>query len=92
MEIEYDSQKAKSNFRKHGVSFDEAVTALYDPLALVQEDIDSIGENRWVLIGLNNCADLLTVVYTLRENKGKKEVIRLISARKATRKEVKYYA
>jgi uncharacterized DUF497 family protein len=92
MEIEYDSQKAKSNFRKHGVSFDEAVTALYDPLALVQEDIDSIGENRWVLIGLNSCADLLTVVYTLRENKGKKEVIRLISARKATRKEVKYYA
>ena len=92
MEIEYDSQKAKSNFRKHGVSFDEAVTALYDPLALVKEDTDSIGENRWVLIGLNSFADLLTIVYTLRENKGKKEIIRLISARKATRKEVKYYA
>ena len=92
MEIEYDSQKEKLNFRKHGVSFDEAVTALYDPLALVQEDTDSIGENRWVLIGLNSYADLLTVVYTLREDESEKEIIRLISARKATRKEAGYYA
>lgn len=92
MEIEYDSQKAKSNFRKHGVSFDDAVTALYDPHALVQEDTDSKGESRWVLIGLNSCADLLTIVYTLREDEGQEEIIRLISARKATRKEANYYA
>ena len=46
MEIEYDSKKAKSNLIKHGVSFEEAVTALYDPMALVLEDKDSIDENR----------------------------------------------
>lgn len=88
MDIEYESRKAKSNLVKHGVSFEEAATALHDPLALVQEDNDSINENRWVLIGLSNQANLLTVIYTLRDE----EVIRLISARKATRREAKYYA
>ncbi len=88
MEIEYDPHKAESNLKKHGVSFDEATTALYDPMALVQEDIDSVGESRWILIGLSSKAKLLTVVYALRNE----ENIRLISARKATRKEVKYYA
>jgi uncharacterized DUF497 family protein len=88
MEIEYDPQKAKSNLKKHGVSFEEAVTALYDPLALVQEDVDSAGENRWVFIGLSQESNLLTVIYTLRNE----EVIRFISARKATRSEAKYYA
>jgi uncharacterized DUF497 family protein len=88
MEIEYDPQKAKSNLIKHGVSFKEAETALYDPMALVQEDIHAISENRWVLIGLSNQANLLTIIYTLRNE----ETIRLISARKSTRKEVNYYA
>ena len=88
MEIEYDPEKAKSNLTKHGVSFEEAATALYDPMALAQEDTDSIGENRWIFIGLSAQTNLLTVVYTLREE----EVIRIISARKATRKEAKYYA
>ena len=88
MEIEYDPYKAETNLKKHGVSFDEATTALYDPMALVQEDMDSIDESRWILIGLSRKANLLTVVYTLRDE----EIIRLISARKATRKEVNYYA
>jgi len=88
MEIEYDPQKAKSNLTKHGVSFEEAVTALYDPLALAQEDTDSTGENRWIFIGLSSQTNLLTIVYTLREE----DIIRIISARKATRKEAKYYA
>lgn len=88
MEIEYDSQKAKSNLAKHAISFEEAATALHDPLALVQEDRDVAYENRWVLIGLSKQANLLTVVYTLRGE----DVIRLISARKATRREEKYYA
>jgi len=88
MEIEYDPEKAKSNLKKHGVSFEEAATALYDPMALVQEDTDSIGENRWVFIGLSAQTNLLTVVYAVREE----EIIRIISARKATSKEAKYYA
>jgi uncharacterized DUF497 family protein len=87
MEIEFDPNKASSNFTKHGISFKEASTALLDSLALVQEDPDADGENRWVLIGMSNQARLLTVVYTLRN-----ECIRLISARKATKNEAKNYA
>ena len=89
MEIEFDPIKAASNIKKHGISFNEAATALFDSNALVQEDISSEGEHRWVLIGMSNQARLLTVVYTLRDEE---ERIRIISARKATRKEVNYYA
>ena len=56
-------------------------------MALAQEDPDVEGEARWVLVGSSARARLLTVVYTLRGE----ESIRLISARKATRKEAKYY-
>ena len=88
MEIEWDLEKATSNLQKHGVTFEEASTALLDPLALAQEDAASEGEPRWVLIGMSARARLLTVIYTLR----RPERIRLISARKATRKEANYYA
>jgi len=87
MEIEFDPNKAASNLIKHGISFEESSTALLDPLALVREDPDAEAENRWVLIGMSNQARLLTVIYTLRN-----ERIRLISARKATKKEAKNYA
>jgi len=89
MEIEFNPIKAASNLKKHGISFNEGATALLDYNALVQEDNDSEGENRWVLIGMSNQARLLTVVYTLRDEE---ERIRIISARKATRKEANYYA
>jgi hypothetical protein len=88
MEIEWNSGKAAANLRKHGVSFDEAATALLDPRALAQEDPASEGEPRWVLLGMSSRARLLTVVYTLRND----DRIRLISARKATRKEAEDYA
>jgi uncharacterized protein len=88
MEIEWDAAKAAANLKKHGVSFEEAATALLDPRALTQEDDSSTGEPRWVLIGMGAAARLLTVVYTLRAE----ERIRLISARKATRKEASFYA
>ena len=88
MEIEWDGDKATSNLQKHGVGFEEASTALLDPLALAQEDATSEGEPRWALIGMSTRARLLTVIYTLR----RPDRIRLISARKATRKEANYYA
>ncbi len=88
MEIEWDSDKADSNLKKHGVSFEEAATALLDPMALAQEDAASEGALRWVLIGMSAQMQLLTVVYTLRHQ----DRVRLISARKATRKEAKHYA
>ena len=88
MEIEWDAAKAAANLKKHGVSFEEGATSLLDPLALAQEDYGATDEVRWVLIGISAAARLLTVVYTLRaENR-----IRLISARKATRKEASFYA
>jgi uncharacterized DUF497 family protein len=88
IEIEWDAAKAAANLKKHGVSFDEAATSLLDPLSLAQEDDASVGEARWVLIGMSASARLLTVAYTLRAS----DRIRLISARKATRKEASYYA
>ena len=88
MDIEWDAGKAAANLDKHGVRFDEAATSLLDPMALAQEDESSEGESRWVLIGMSANARLLTVVYTLRDENR----IRLISARKATRKEASIYA
>ena len=87
MEIEFDPTKAAKNLTKHGISFEEAASVLLDPMALGFEDPDSQGESRWIVLGMSSQARLLTVVYTLRG-----ERIRLISARKATRKEVKQYA
>ncbi len=88
MRIEFDPKKAAGNLKKHGVPFDEAASCLLDPLALVRDDPDSEDEVRLVLLGMSHAGRLLTVCYTLRDE----SVIRLISARKATKKEVKYYA
>ena len=88
MDIEWDAAKAAANFKKHGVRFEEGATSLLDPLALAQEDESAEGEARWVLVGMSGNARVLTVVYTLRDGTR----IRLISARKATRKEADYYA
>lgn len=88
MEIEWDVAKAASNLAKHGVSFEEAATALLDPGALAQEDRSTTSEARWVLIGMSVRPRLLTVIYTVRSD----DRLRLISARKSTRKEASYYA
>ncbi|MBI3903165.1 MAG: BrnT family toxin [Nitrosomonadales bacterium] len=88
MRIEFDPKKAASNLKKHGVSFDEAASCLLDPLALVCDDPDAGGEVRFVLVGMSHVGRLLTVCYTLRDE----EAVRLISARKATKKEEKSYA
>jgi uncharacterized protein len=87
MQIEFDTNKATSNLKKHGVSFEEAASCLLDPQALVDEDSDSKNESRWILLGMSNQARLLVVVYTLRGDS-----VRLISARKPTAKEVRHYA
>ncbi len=87
MKIEFDSGKAASNLKKHGIHFDEAASCLLDPNALAYEDNDAIGENRWVLLGMSHQARLLVVIYTVRG-----EAIRLISARKSTTTETTTYA
>jgi uncharacterized DUF497 family protein len=87
MEFGWDPQKAAANRKKHGVSFEEAVTALGDPLALTFDDPDhSIGERRSLTFGLSTDNQLLVISHTSRRTK-----IRLISARPATRRERKIY-
>jgi uncharacterized protein len=87
MNIEWDPRKAKSNIRKHGVSFEEAATALSDPLAATGADPDhSITEDRFVTFGLSEMGRLLVVSHT-----EKRETIRIISARKATKGERELY-
>lgn len=86
IKVVFDTDKANSNLIKHGISFDEATLALYDPNALVREDCDH-DEARFVLLGMSH--RLLVVVYCYIDND---DIIRLISARKATKKEEQQYA
>jgi hypothetical protein len=84
--FQYDPSKAASNLKKHGVSFADAEGVFSDPLTIHQLDPDSEDEERSVAIGMGSAGVILVVVYTLRG-----EEIRLISARRATRREVKDY-
>ena len=87
--FEWDDKKAEANLEKHGVSFDEASTVFYDPYALVIEDIDhSYDENRFVIVGVSSTARTLTVCHCYRATN---ELIRIISARKATTGEESEY-
>ena len=86
MSIEFDPAKAADNVRKHGVSFADAEVVLSDPMALTVEDAGAIGERRHVTIGLGGAGEVLVVVWTSRG-----DAYRLISARRATRKERKAY-
>ena len=89
MIVNWDENKAAANIRKHrGVSFEEASTCLLDPQALVVEDPDAEGEQRFILIGISSNARLLTVCYSLPDE----NTIRIISARKSTAREEKSYA
>jgi uncharacterized DUF497 family protein len=85
--FEWDQKKAASNARKHGVEFDEASTVFGDPLALLMQDPDhAVGEERYVLLGMSIQRRLLVVAFAERPPR-----TRLISARKATRKERRRY-
>ncbi len=88
--FEWDEGKAKTNERKHGVRFDDAILVFADPYALMEQDRIEGGEWRWQTIGLAGGVVLLLVAHTIRDE-GADEIIRIISARKATRKECKHY-
>jgi uncharacterized protein len=84
LRFEWDRKKAALNFTKHGVSFDEASTVFYDPLARIFDDEDhSEQESREIIIGRSATERLLIVPFTERQS----NVIRIISARLATPKE-----
>jgi len=87
--FEWDERKNAQNKRKHGVSFAEAVTAFYDDNAILTQDPDhSEEENRFLLLGLSSALRMLVVCHCYRESD---EIIRIISARKATRLERHQY-
>jgi uncharacterized DUF497 family protein len=88
--FEWDEAKAESNLRKHGISFDDAIEVFYDPYAVIEQDRVMDGELRWQLIGTIRGVVLLYVAHTMEE-RDQMEVIRIISARLADRRERRRY-
>ena len=85
MEYQWDREKAKGNLKKHNVRFSDAITVFSDDRALTIED-DDPEEQRFITIGLDATARIIVVVYTWRGDD-----IRIISARRATKNEIKQY-
>lgn len=89
LNFEWDPNKGASNKRKHGVTFDEAESVFYDEYARVIPDPDSsIGEEHFIIMGLSQYNNTLVVCHCYRESD---EQIRIISARKAEKRERKQY-
>jgi uncharacterized protein len=87
LEFEWDPTKAEANLRSHGISFAEASTAFHDPLSLAISDPDHSGrEERYLLLGSSTAGRLVVVAHTVRRDR-----IRIISARKPTRRERRQY-
>lgn len=84
--MEWDPGKARANERRHGVRFSDVEQVFYDPFAITIEDLISVGERRFVTVGRDGFDRVLVVVYTYNRH-----VIRVISARKATRNERRVY-
>ncbi len=87
--FKWDNKKNKSNLKKHGVSFEEAKSTFYDEDAIEFYDIDhSKEEDRFLLLGLSSHLRVLLVCHYFKE---KDSIIRIISARKATKNERRVY-
>lgn len=87
LRFEWHDKKARLNKRKHKIAFEEASTIFVDPLSLtIPDPAHSIEEDRFITIGISANGKLLVVVHTDRG-----DIIRIISARKATRNETKQY-
>jgi uncharacterized protein len=86
MNYQWDPVKSKANVKKHGIEFADAVGVFDDADAITLEDMDSEGEQRFLSIGLDILGRIIVVAYTYRG-----EEVRVISARKATKQEVRIY-
>ena len=89
--FEWDSAKAESNLRKHGVSFDDAIFAFAEQCALMAQDRVEGAELRWQTLGSVGGYVVLLVAHTVGQDDDGTEVIRVISARAANRRERKRY-
>ncbi|MHB8302050.1 MAG: BrnT family toxin [Acidobacteriaceae bacterium] len=90
VQFEWDETKAESNRRKHGIGFELASEVFDDPYAVAEQDRIEGDEERWQTIGSVEGLIVVFVGHTIREQ-GQDEIIRIITARKATRKEREYY-
>ena len=91
--FEWDPNKAAANLRKHGVSFDQAAAVFLDPRALsLFDDEHGDAEERWITLGISPVSGLLVVNHTYEEEGTSAVRIRIISSRKATKREVRQYA
>jgi len=87
MQFEWNPDKARSNLKKHEVSFNEASTVFNDPLSMTFPDPNhSYSEDRYVIIGLSSAGRILVIPHTDRADR-----VRIISAREATRNEKRFY-
>ncbi len=87
MEFEWDPEKAEANVKRRGISFSEAASVLEDPLSTTfPDEAHSEEETRFLTIGASHRGRLLVVAHTERDNN-----IRIISARRATRREREFY-
>ena len=90
--FEWDPRKAKDNLAKHKVSFQRAAAIFFDPFALsIFDDEHSLDEDRWITLGKDNNSVLIVVAHTFRKIDTNTFTIRIISARRATRKERRHY-
>lgn len=91
MKFEWDEKKEKINIQKHGISFEQASYVFADPFALNKyDDKHSDDEERWILLGKSLNETILVVAHTFR-SKNDIELVRIISARKAVKKELQTY-
>jgi len=91
-DFEWDRQKAATNIRKHGVSFDSAATVFLDPQILsIFDHENSDFEERWITVGIDSTGRLLTVCHTYRQELKVPVIIRIFSARKSTAREIEQY-
>ena len=89
MKIIWDEKKNRNNIKEHKVSFEDAETVFYDPNAKIIHDPDhSIEEDRFIILGMSKLLKLLVVCHCYREDD---EIIRIITARKATKNETTEY-
>jgi uncharacterized DUF497 family protein len=88
--FEWHEAKAKSNYANHGIRFEKATESFDDPYLVLLKDSFEDGEVRWRIIGATRDSLLLFVVYTIRVKDGQ-EIIRIISARRVTKKERRKY-
>ncbi len=93
MRFEWDAKKDRANLAKHGVDFRTAALVFSDPHLVLGEDrTDESGERRWHALGLPaGMEPLLLVVHVYRESKDDEEIIRIVSARKASERESRRY-